>query len=171
MAKANLNRVVTRYSPKNPVYSDIINNFIEAGLYTDDLDNGPAVDTNNTGHILTYKNGSGKENSAVPLEVLTDGISKGILKQLRDGLNESVDTALNLNYSPKTSSNLYFKDVDNIHSAITRLSNEVAELHKALAIVLGATGNGGYVATMETAITTLNAEDTSSTIGKKITLD
>jgi hypothetical protein len=84
--------------PINPVYSDCIENLIDSGIYSDQLVNGEAVNKRNEGHILQYKNGSGTLSAAVPLEVIVDSITKAILVGLRDGLDGSVDSAVNINF-------------------------------------------------------------------------
>lgn len=133
-----LKSAVSRYygpTPTNPVYSDGIKNLIDSGLYTSALAYGDAVNPAIPGNILQYENGLGAPKSAVPLEVLVDSITKAILSNLKDGFVGSVDSAVNINFkNTSTNTNL---NVDNIHSAIVRLGNEVALLRTTLASLLG----------------------------------
>lgn len=168
----DVNKVVdVRYKPNNPVYKDIITNFVNSELYTSALDVGPAVTPSVKGNILTCKNGAGVPNSAIALEVIADGISSAILKQLRDGLNGSVDTALNIDLETKTSTNTVINTEDNVHSALIKLSNEVAALHKAITTAFTSLGQAQIAATMETEITVANAAVDVETTGKKIKLN
>lgn len=134
---ANLTNVVTRYygpTPKNPVYSDCIENLIESGLYSEMLETGDAVNPTIPGNILQYENGLGISKSAIPIEVLVDAITKSILSNLKDGFSGSIDSAVNINFqNTSTNTNL---NVDNVHSAIVRLANEVSLLRAALSSIL-----------------------------------
>lgn len=154
---ANLQTVVTRYygaAPKNPVYSDCIENLIEAGLYSEMLEDGDAVNPAIPGNILQYENGLGIPKSAVPLEVLVDSITKAILSNLKDGFSGSIDSAVNINFkNTSTNPNL---NVDNVHSAIVRLGNEVALLRTTLTSLLG---EPGFSSTLSTANLTTLVDD------------
>lgn len=121
--------------PINPVYSDCIENLIDSGIYSENLVNGEAVNKENEGHILQYKNGNGTLSAAVPLEAIVDSITKAILVGLRDGLHGSVDSAVNISFT-NTSENLNLKNVNNVHSAIITLANEIALIRTTLSSLL-----------------------------------
>lgn len=135
MAEANVDVVVDRYydqkEPINPVYREAISNLITAGLYTNALESSKAVDPKTDGNVLQYKNGNNTPKSAVPLEVIVDAITKGLLVGLRDGLTGSVDSAVNISFE-NTSKNINLDSIDNVHSAIITLANEIALMRTAL---------------------------------------
>jgi hypothetical protein len=131
-------RVVRRFagpSPINPVYKSCIENLVSSGLYTSALDYGDAVNPSNEHNILQYKNGLGVPKSAVPLEVLVDSITKAILTNIRDGLAGSVDSAVNINFE-NTSVDKNLDTINNLHSAIVCLANEIATIRTTLAALL-----------------------------------
>jgi len=139
MTKANVDNVVRRYydykAPINPVYSETINNLINAGLYTSALESSKAVDPETAGNILQYNNGKDTPKKAVALEVIVDSITKGLLVGLRDGLTGSVDSAVNIDFK-NTSKNTNLDNVDNIHSAIITLANEIQLIRTTLASLI-----------------------------------
>lgn len=160
----NVDSVVERYNAKNPVYGDIIKNLVSSGLYSDFLAPGSkAVDSTVEGNILQYKNGASVENTAVALEVLADGISKAILKQLRDGFAGSFDSAINVNLSASDCVNASISADNNVHAALIKLANEVSILHTTVATVLTSLGFAANVADMETKILAANALVQTST--------
>lgn len=128
-------RFYDKATPINPVYSDCIENLINSGIYSENLINGEAVNQENEGHILQYKNGVGTLSAAVPIEVIVDSITKSILVGLRDGLAGSVDSAVNINFK-NTSENLNMDNATNVHAAIISLANEVALIRTTLSSLL-----------------------------------
>jgi len=135
----DVKKVVARYygaTPTNPVYADAISNLVDSGLYTSALSTSDAVNPTVPGNILQYKNGLEVPNSAVPIEVIVDSITKSVLTNLRDGFSGSVDSAVNVNFQ-NTSTNTNLNGVDNVHSAIVRLANEIALLRTTLSSLIG----------------------------------
>ncbi len=136
--------------PINPVYSDCIENLIDSGIYSEQLVNGEAVKKRNEGHILQYKNGFGTLSAAVPLEVIVDSITKSILVGLRDGLNGSVDSAVNISFE-NTSENPNLSNANNVHSAIISLANELALIRTTLSSLLVEPAYSSTLASMTNA--------------------
>lgn len=130
-----VNRFYDSKQPVNPVYSDCIENLIDSGIYSENLVNGDAVNPKYDGNILQYKNGNGTLKSAVPLEVIVDSITKSILVGLRDGLDGSIDSAVNISFT-NTSENLNLNKANNVHSAIVSLANELALIRTTLSSLL-----------------------------------
>ncbi len=131
--------VTTRYWGtliQNPVFSDIIQGLMDAGLYTSYLSdpNSPAL--TGDGSILSYANGNGNEKSAVALDVIVDVISRSILKNLKNGFDGTANTAANINFTtvvPNLSVNI--NSCTNVSEALVLLANEIAAIKVTLQTV------------------------------------
>lgn len=136
---SNASNVNKRYFPtvvKNPIFEGIISDLITAGLYTSALyvSSSPAFKS-----IGTYKNGDHESNSAVPLDVIIDTITRNVLKGLRDGFNGK-DAASNISLDSNVGTGVIdIPGCDNVHAAIELLTLELMAVKTALSTATGGT--------------------------------
>lgn len=85
----------------NPIFKDIVDNLETGGIYTSALgirtSANPAYE-----YVVTFKNANNVSNKAVALDVISDSISRAVLKGYRDGFTQGLiarDAASNINFS------------------------------------------------------------------------
>lgn len=128
----------------NPVFRDIIVLLEEAKLYMSAL--GDRTSLNPAApYIELYNNPTSKDNKGVALDVISDAISRAILKGYRDGFaqaNVSKDGASNISFSALASDKFTTLGTDisnstDVHQAIIMLCAEITALKTLLASIVG----------------------------------
>lgn len=142
----NANAINTNYGNSgnipNPIFKDVIQKLIDSNLYTSALD--PSIPDNISREFLgTYVNASGI-NNAVPLEVLSDIITRSVLigynSGFQQGINQ-VDGATGIGFQITPSETIKTQQTSistcvNVHEALILLATELTALKTALGIVL-----------------------------------
>lgn len=140
-------KVNKRYFPtivKNPIFKNVIADLVTAGLYTSALHEVTAPAFKSIG---TYKNGDHAPNSAVPLDVIIDTITRNVLKGLRDGFNGK-DAASNISLDSNIGTGVIdIPGCDNVHAAIEMITIELMAIKTALSSVTA----GSFLITPNTA--------------------
>ena len=131
----------------NPIFKDVIQGLVDAGLYTSALSNplSPALAT-----IMEYNNGVGVPKQAVALDVMVDIITRTILKSLQSGYTDQInplikhDAGSNISFTgSKAITSVNLSTCDNVTQAINLLGQEI----QALKIQLQATTAGAFQST------------------------
>jgi hypothetical protein len=139
--------VEKRYFPvmnENPIFQDVVAGLIDAGLYTSALYVSSSDAFKDVGE---YKNGNAIPNSAVPLDVIIDIITRCVFKAFRDGFKqknlfgviEDKDAASNISFKtsiPSLSNITDTGNCTNVREVIDTLTAEVIALKTATALLV-----------------------------------
>ncbi len=114
----------------NPLFSKIIEDMIDSSLYNGfQTSMSPGKE-----HVIAY-------NNKTALDVISDSISREIVKGFRDGFGDNFDGASNVSYSNPSQNNMPLTSigaVDNTNDAITCLASEVQLIKQTLSIFFSA---------------------------------
>lgn len=152
----------------NPVFKDIIDNLEAGGIYTSALGiRTTSADNPALPYVATFKNVDGNDNKAVALDVISDAISRAIIKGYRDGFTQASlpkDGASSISFSLIDPADVTLAQgtplvmAKDVNKALVALAAEVTALKTALATLVG---NPQFGMTPIAAINPINANKLS----------